>query len=769
MQFNKYQTQLTPDVIDSYPKEVISEFYEYLNSVPFIQNLVSKDRKYAKDLERGENGKIIIDLSNPHILEDMDYFRPTALHYQKYGEYTSLKINTNPQSPYMKWFKEEIRRCWHGMARPSDGEWVTGWMYFYLNYMPIIQTIIKYNDRGKKYGERRTDLPEVWEGVYWRFHYIDQARFGGLYNDWEGGLHGTEIASRGKSKSYSMASILASLFTLGVNENHWSKVKSLIVADQKEFLIKDGTLNKYLDCLEHLKKTTQFPSRKDKESLSDMHWISGWTDTEGKAKGSQNESLGVAIGDDPHKSRGKRSDFMGAEEFAKFAKFMEWWGTSMPNVQEGAVAFGFAYNIGTGGTEGADFLGALAMIQEPLSKNIYGLPNVYDKGSNGNKRTVFFFPSYVNYKPYYNKDGVSDVIGAMLYELNARHVIKYNSSDPMELTRRKAEFAFTIQDAIMKRDSTIYPVSDLNDRINQIDSDSTALDDMWVGEITLSNGEARWKPNADLKPILNFPHKDNKLEGCIHIKTMPEKDSSSKVPWGRYIAGIDPYDDDVSNTLSLGSCFILDLWTDDIVAEYTGRPDFADDFYENCRRLLLLYNAEANYENNKKGLFAYFSKHNSLYLLCDVLDFLKDKDNAKISYGNKAKGTANYANSKAGGVSAYGRRCIRDYLLKPYFYDEKIITEEGEEYEEKAVLNLFRIKFRALLAELSTWDSDRNFDRHDALVMLMLLREDKLRLAGEEGVGKHTYEDDKDYLGNDDFFTKNFRTNSTDKYSKYIM
>lgn len=122
MQFNKYQTQLTPDVIDSYPKEVIAEFYEYLNSVPFIQNLVSKDRKYAKDLERGENGKIIIDLSNPHILEDMDYFRPTALHYQKYGEYTSLKINTNPQSPYMKWFKEEIRRCWHGMVRPSDGE-----------------------------------------------------------------------------------------------------------------------------------------------------------------------------------------------------------------------------------------------------------------------------------------------------------------------------------------------------------------------------------------------------------------------------------------------------------------------------------------------------------------------------------------------------------------------------------------------------------------------------------------------------------------------
>ena len=63
---------------------------------------------------------------------------------------------------------------------------------------------------------------------------------------------------------------------------------------------------------------------------------------------------------------------------------------------------------------------------------------------------------------------------------------------------------------------------------------------------------------------------------------------------------------------------------------------FADDFYENCRRLLLMYNAECNYENNKKGLFTYFDKHNCLYLLSDTLDFLKDKDMAKVSYGNKA-------------------------------------------------------------------------------------------------------------------------------------
>ena len=94
--------------------------------------------------------------------------------------------------------------------------------------------------------------------------------------------------------------------------------------------------------------------------------------------------------------------------------------------------------------------------------------------------------------------------------------------------------------------------------------------------------------------------------------------------------------------------------------EYTGRPMFADDFYETCRALIW-YNAECNYENNKKGLFKYFSQHNSLYLLSDTLDFLKDKELMKPGlYGNKAKGTISSAP-----IKAYGRRCIRDWLLKP--------------------------------------------------------------------------------------------------------
>ena len=211
----------------------------------------------------------------------------------------------------------------------------------------------------------------------------------------------------------------------------------------------------------------------------------------------------------------------------------------------------------------------------------------------------------------------------------------------------------------------------------------------------------------------------------------------------------DPYDDDASTTLSLGSILILDTWTDELVAEYTGRPMFADDFYEICRRLLIFYNAKGNYENNKKGLFSYFSRMNSLYLLTDTLEFLKDKEMVKGElYGNKIKGSPSTEP-----IKKYGRTCIRGWLLKP----KTITTEVDGQIVETTVPQLKFIKNKALLKELVLYNNDGNFDRHDALVMLMLLREDFLRYCGTESPSERNHFKDNNYLGNDQFFEKNYK------------
>lgn len=745
MKFNKYQTELTDELLSSLPQEVQDDLLDVLNNIVFVRRLVDPNRPYAKDLKRDDRGRIVVDICNPHILENMDYFKQTAIHYEKYGVLTDLMPNGNPNSEYGKWLHTEIDRIWNGMVRPEDGEWITGDMYFYLNYCPIIQSKVR---KGTKQADRITAMPEVWEGIYFRFHYLDQARNGGKYDNWVGGKHAAEIAKRGCSKSYCMASLLAKLFICGENEESYKNVRGLITAYQKEYLNKDGTLNKFVDMIDFSAQHTEFPSRRLKDSLNDMSWKMGYKDLDtGTNKGSGNEVLGVSAKDDIDKIRGKRANRIFIEEYGNFPKIMEMYRILLPSVQEGDISFGMMYLAGTGGSENSDFAGALEMMYNPKGYNLYAIPNVFDKNSQGKQFTIFFFGAYLNRKECYNKDGVSDVIKALIEILYNCYVIKYNSTDPTAITRTKAENPITIQDAIMRRDSTIFPVAYLNDRLSQITENKHILDDVWVGEFSIRDGEVIFKPTPDNKAIRNFPHKDNKLEGAVEIFKMPEKDKNGKVYSNRYYAGTDPYDDDTSETLSLGSLFILDIWTDEIVLEYTGRPMFADEFYENCRRALLFYNAVCNYENNKKGLFSYFSKTNSLYLLTDTLEFLKDKDMVKGAlYGNKTKGTV-----ATQPVNSYARRCIRDWLLKPIEVTK--IGDNGEIVE--TIPLLFKICNKALLQELSLWNADGNFDRVSALGMLMLVREDVLRLLGETKPESNVF-DDANYLGNDNFFDKNY-------------
>lgn len=741
MEFNKYQSTLEELKLDTYPQEVQDEFMENLMGVQFIQNLVSPNRPYPKDCPKDEEGRIIIDFSNPPIVEDTDYFRPTALFFKKHGALTNLRPNPNPNSEFGKWLREEVRRIWYGYTRESDGVWVTGDMYWYLNYCPIIQSKIR---KGTKIADRIVDLPEFWEGIFWRFHYWEASR--------REAKHSAEIAKRGASKSYSVASALSKLFVVGDNEETQNNVRAMVTAYQKEYLTKDGTLNKFIEMVDFQAQHTQFPSKRLKSSLQEMQWKMGYTDLDtGAQRGTLNEVIGVSSKDDPDKLRGKRSSKIVIEEFGNFPKITDTYRVILPSVQEGDIVFGQLILIGTGGSEGADFAGAAEILFNPDGFNIKALPNVYDKVG-GKGKTIFFFPAFVNRKGCYNEDGISNVTKSLLELCYNRYIVKYNTTDTMALTRTKAENPITLQEAIMRRDSTIFPVAQLRDRINQIDANPNEYDDAFIGEFNISNkGEVEFKPTSSV-PIRKFPHKDNKLEGAIEIFKMPEKDSSGKVFANRYIAGMDPYDDDSSETLSLGSVFILDLWTDTIVAEYTGRPMFVDDNYENTRRLLLFYNARLNYENNKKGLFAYFSRMNCLYLLTDNLEFLKDKDMIKgYTFGNKQKGTMATAP-----VNNYARTLIRNWLLKPV---NVIRMVDGEE-QEVTIPNLMLIRNRALLEELAMWNPDGNFDRVSALGMLMLLREEKMILY-DGNLSKEKDSTPKDYLGNDPFFNQD-----SSKFSK---
>lgn len=754
MQMNQYQTQITDELLREVPQEVQDQLFDILNNVEFVKRLVSPTRQFAKDRPRDERGRIIVDLANPHILENMDYFRPTALHFKKYGTLTNLRPNSNPNSEFGKWIREEKRRCWEGYVRESDGEWVTGYLYWFLNYSPIMLSKII---EGTRRADRVRDFPEVWEGIYWRFHYMDQARNGGLYNDFMGGQNCAELASRGKGKSYSLASILSHNFVLGVNQETAKRggVVSVVTAYQKEYLIKDGVLNKFVSMADFCAENTQFPRRRLKNSLQDMTWLMGYKDAElGIERGTKNQVIGVSSKDDESKTRGKRAAHILIEEFGSFPRLIDLYNVMLPSVQEGDISFGQIYMLGTAGDEESDFAGAQEIMYNPRGYNMYPLPNVFDKNNQGQKEFVFFFPGYVNRKGCYNEDGVSDVIKAILEILMNRYRVKYNSTDSNTIIKTVAEVPITPAEAIVKTGVNMFPVTDLSERLAQLDSNPAEWDDVYTGELVIKDGAVQFSPSSK-NPIRDFPHKDNKIEGAVEIFQMPEIDKKTGKPYSsRYILGADPYDNDEANTMSLGSIFVLDLWTDKIVAEYTGRPMYAEDYFEICRRLCIFYNGQLNYEQNKKGLFSHFSKMNCLHYLTDVLDFLREKNMAKPGYGNTAKGTTATAP-----VNAFAKNLLRSWLLKPV---TTVIEVDGEP-QETEVYNLYQLRSRALIKELIGYNPLGNFDRISAMGMLMLLREDKLILYNGVVSREKSERNSSSYLGNDPFFKRNY----DDRLSKF--
>ena len=740
VKLNEYQTPIQDLNLHLYPQEVQDEFMEYITSIPFIRNLTSPDRPHCKDLPRDSSGRAIIDITNPPILDDMDYFRPIARHWEKDGTLTHLRPNPNPNSEFGRWMKREVDRIWNGMVRESDGMWITGDDYFYLNY-----SLIELSEEveGTDTADRIIAMPKVWEGVWWRHIYWHNAR--------KAALNAAEIAKRGASKSYSVASKLAKIFILGDTFKSCRGVKAMVVAYAKEYLTKDGTLNKFEFMIDSLQELAPWwPSKRLQSSLSDMNWQMGYIDSStGGKRGTKNLVLGVAVKDDPNKPRGKRSVFIAGEEFGAFPKISDTYNVMLPSVREGNKAFGMMALIGTGGSEGNDFSGAMEMIYKPKGYHILGLPNVWDKVNKGIGESIFFFTAYVNRAGCYDENGNSDVSKALLEVCMNRYNAKYNTSDPMQVVRTKAEDPITIQDAIMRRDNTIFPVADLIERIGELDANPNEYDDVYVGQMHLkADGTPYFKPSRD-KSLREFPHKGNKHEGAVEIIKMPEKNRDGKVFAGRYIGGLDPIDNDLArSTTSLISFFILDLWTDQIVAEWTGRLDMSDDGYEVCRRMAIFYNAKTCYENNKKGPYSYFKTMNSLYLLAPNLEFLKDRDKVKgENYGNTAYGV------NAGTfVNDFARERLNNWFRKPV---KRVIVQNGQEVEVTK-MNLYYCRSRALLQEASQWNPDGNFDRVSAMGMLMLYREEMLIKCGGNPQAAEKKKESNTQQEKDDYFDRNW-------------
>lgn len=483
------------------------------------------------------------------------------------------------------------------------------------------------------------------------------------------------------------------------------------LASDKTFLSGDkGVFGKVVDVLDWIADYTPLPKLRLTNSIKSMEIQLGYQDEYGVRRGPQSSVYGISLKDNPDKARGIRGPLIHYEEDGLFPNLEDAWNINRKAVEDGDVAFGYMLAGGTGGVEGASFEGSEKLFYNPGVYNIYGINNVYDRNTNSDIKCGFFWGAYLNRNKCYNlKEGEPDVVKALIEILNDRYKVKYHSTDPRAITQKKAEEPITPQEAIMRREGNIFPAEDIKNYLAEIMPNfQNFVSSHYVGKLVINTtGDVEWKLNeGNLYPIRDFPFLDGNKEGAVEIYEMPKRFGNGEIPVGRYICGIDPYDDETGT--SLGSIFVFDRWSRTIVAEYTGRPRFADEFYEICYRLAKYYNAMIMYENNKKGLFVYFRNKNILHILADVPKILTDKQSLKPDtlYGNKSKGFNATAE-----VNTFLRTAQVKWMCEP------LMDDEGN---PNGLTRLHKVRSIAYLKECASWNSDGNFDRVSAMGAVML-------------------------------------------------
>jgi hypothetical protein len=705
-------------------EDVRADVIGAISEIPFIFNLVKRGRRRACDLRRDVNGRIIVNITEPHLLEDMDFFRERALYFKRNGVYCDMIPNRHPSSRYMQFWKEEQRRCREGLVRPSDGEWIPGYYYWYLNYCPILLTENRTVDglmpmvegfssadtyeveqqvtRSVK-ADRIEDFPRVWDSDYLWFHYVEQAEMRGS--------HAVCLKTRGRGYSFKGGSMGSR------NYYHFKNSKSFAIASEGDYLMGDGILNKAWDVLNFVDNHTPWRKSRDYADTK-MHKKASYRDPRTRTeKGMRSEIIGVTTKGEPEKARGKRGKLLLFEEAGKFPHLKKAYAIARPSVEQGNSTFGTIVTWGTGGTEGADFEGMRELFSNPSAYRIYGIRNVFDRNSPVGTLCGYYCGEYMNREGCYDSDGNSDVIEALVQVFTERKVVSSNTNDPNALVQEKADRSITPQEAMMRREGHLFNVEDLKIHLSEMETNPKRYDAIsWKVKLFTRDGKIEWQL-SDVPPIRQFPIMDVRdLEGCVEIFEHPLK-TNDGVQSGLYIAGADPYDDDMSTGPSLGSIFIMNRLTGRIVAEYTGRPRTAEEYYETCYRLMRYYNARCNYENNKKGMFQYFDRINALYMLADTPGILKDMQMTRRNgYGNAAKGTHT---TKA--VNGWRNSLIRSYLMEQAYG-----KEEGER-------NYTTLSSYGLVKELIAYDPNvGNYDRISALGMVLIYRADLEKYGVED-------------------------------------
>lgn len=632
-------------------------------------------------------------------IKNSNKFRQPALRFLEVGSYCQYPEGT---SEYFKYWDEQMDRCKYGYTA-DDGDFISGYNYFYLNFCPIqriIYTTINNPDGSTKIKKTRDlQFPDFYDYDYYFFQAVEDA---------EGeGKHLCALKSRRKGYSYKNAAMACRNYYL------FAGSKTYIYASNKQYLTEDGILTKAWDYMDFIDKNTAWGKKRSVNTQ--MRKRAGFFTKDEYGNeielGFKSEIIGVTLKDNPDVVRGKAGKLIIFEEAGSFSELGAAWQIARPSVEQDGMAFGTMIAFGTGGDEDSHFETLKDMFYNPDGYNCIGFDNIWDE-TPSDKKCGFFIPQYTNMdfrddagnRIYMDNDGNTLRRKSVEYILAERRKVIENATNSVAVDRYVAEHCITPQEACLEFGGNIFPKKELQEQLAKIRINKSLSNMKQVGDLVWeTDGSLKWviKKHGD---ITHYPlKKDDDPTGSIVIWEHPMKDA----PTGLYILGVDPYDHDQSGTNSLGSTFVykrfqdFENYYDIIVAEYTGRPSTAEEYYENLRKLAVYYNGRIMYENERKGLFPYFTAKHCDYLLADQPDIISDiVGNTKVQ---RKKGC--HMNKQ---IKQWGEGLIKDWL---------------NEEQAPGKKNLHNILSEPLLEELISYNDTGNFDRVMALMQVMIYRE----------------------------------------------
>lgn len=515
-----------------------------------------------------------------------EWFRQDAIRKQSYGKYSNTIYGSRK---YKEYWDEQKRRCIEGYE--INGYRITGDNYFFLNFYNLKTSSVETINQS--YG-----FPEFLVFQYEYFHYVEMCA-----------LLGKDVSvlkSRGIGFSEMASAFSANPYTMIPN------YRVLVTAFSKNHL--DPTLLKMWFQLDWLNDNTEGAFRRVRMVINTKtHKRASKKNKDLSESGHMAEIEGMIV-DEPDKLRGDRVQKLIYEEAGADPNLIKKWvkGEALIHVL-GGKRVGMRVAFGTGGSSRADSMeGLKKMTTDPQAYNI--LPVKHNFTQDGSYViTGLFIPAYRVVYSLINERGFCDRQAAIAYYNKERAL---RAGDPKDLIDYQAEYCFTIEEALIQKEGTLFPREELAEQLTALDIYKTVSLPV-RGYLTWERKDGDYTGNVLWR---------NDPQGNIILSEHPIKGEHGSGYSNLYVGGIDSIDIGMKDSATTDQsklsdfCIVIKkrvLGLDDpkYVAMYKDRPRDPREAYENAAKLLVYFGAKAVLESTRTAILTYFRDKKYMHLL----------------------------------------------------------------------------------------------------------------------------------------------------------